>query len=52
MWLGNRKITKLETNIEQKNKVEDLKYEVMTKDLDIEDQIIESMAITRLKVTK
>lgn len=50
--LGKEKVDKLKENLEHKNRVEDLRYEVMTKDLDIEDLIIESMAITRLKVTK
>lgn len=50
--LGRKKIDKLKHNLDYKNIVEDLRYEVMTKDLDIEDLIIESMAITRLKVTK
>ena len=50
--LGREKVTKLKENLDHKNKVEDLRTEVMTKVLDIEDLIIESMAITRLKVTK
>lgn len=49
---GDEKVSKLIENLKQKNTVEDLRYNVMIKDLDIEDKIIESMAITRLKVTK
>lgn len=50
--LGKIKVEQLKESIEHKNRVEDFRYEVITKDLDIEDLIIESMAITRLKVTK
>lgn len=49
---GELKVDKLKQNLKQKNTVKGLRYDVMIKDLDIEEKIIESMAITRLKVTK
>jgi hypothetical protein len=49
---GKLKVQKLTDNLNLKNDVEQTKFDVMTKELDIEDTILESMAITRLKVTK
>jgi len=50
--LGDKKVEALEANLHQRYEVDNSRYEVQTKDLEIEDLIIESMAITRLKVTK
>ena len=50
--LGKEKVKLLTANLDQKNRVEELRYELMKKDLKIEVDIIISMAITRLKVTK
>lgn len=50
--LGNDRVEVMKSNIERRCEVDNHKYDVLTKDLEIENDIIESMAITRMKVTK
>ena len=49
---GEMKITNLKDKIKMNNTVEEIKFSVQEKELEIEDLILESMGITRLKVTR
>ena len=49
---GEQKVRALIENLKEKYEVDSFRYDVMMKDLEIENDIIESMAITRMKVTK
>jgi len=49
---GEMKITNLKEKIKMNNTVEEIKFSVQEKELEIEDLVLESMGITRLKVTR
>lgn len=49
---GQAKITQLNEKLKIKNDVDGIKFDVLEKELEIEDLILESLAITRLKVTR
>lgn len=50
--LGEMRVKAMKLNMDKRYETDTLKYDVLTKDLEIENDIIESMAITRMKVTK
>lgn len=49
---GQAKITQLNEKLKIKNDVDAIEFDVLEKELEIEDLILESLAITRLKVTR
>lgn len=49
---GREKVQQLKEKHKAKNDVDDIKFMVLEKELEIEDLVLESMAITRLKVTR